>query len=391
MNKIDELIKKLCKNGVENIPICDLIDYVQPTQYIVSTTKYDSNYGTPVLTAGKSFLLGNTNETNGIYQADKNHPVMIFDDFTTSMHWVDFPFKVKSSALKILVPSKVPSNFRYLYYVLKSLNYSFSIGNHERQWISKYSQQQIPVPPLEIQNEIVRILDILTELVAELELELEAELEARNYQYKYFLNLLFDENSRKSNLVTFEEIGTIERGGGIQRKDFCDKGIGCIHYGQIYTFYGTYTSTTRSFVSEQFASSLKRIHKGDIIIAVTGETVEDICKGVAWLGEEDIVTGGHTAILRHNQNAKYISYFLQSDYFAKQKEKLAHGTKVVEVTPSKLLKVRIPLPPLINQGEIVTVLDNLNLLTKDLTQVLYTEIVDRRRQYEYYRNKLLTF
>ena len=102
MSKIDELIKEKCPNGVEYKPLNEIIDYEQPGKYIVSSTDYNDDFETPVLTAGQSFILGYTNETEGIYQASKESPVIIFDDFTTSSHWVDFPFKVKSSAMKLL-------------------------------------------------------------------------------------------------------------------------------------------------------------------------------------------------------------------------------------------------------------------------------------------------
>ena len=107
MSKLQDLIDSLCPNGVEFKPLGDLLDYEQPTKYIVRSTEYDDSYKTPVLTAGQSFILGYTDEEDGIYQASKESPVIIFDDFTTSFHWVDFPFKVKSSAMKILYPKSI--------------------------------------------------------------------------------------------------------------------------------------------------------------------------------------------------------------------------------------------------------------------------------------------
>lgn len=191
MSKIDDLIAKHCPDGVEFEPLHKFLDYSQPTKYIVESAKYDDGHSTPVLTAGDSFILGYTDETDGIYEASNHRPVIIFDDFTTSFHWVDFNFKVKSSAMKMLTP-KEGVNFRYVYYAMKNIRYKPS--SHARQWISTYSEILIPNPHPEIQKEIVDILDAFTKLEA----ELEAELEARRKQYSFYRDKLlsFNENMR---------------------------------------------------------------------------------------------------------------------------------------------------------------------------------------------------
>lgn len=191
--------------------------------------------------------------------------------------------------------------------------------------------------------------------------------------------------------VTLGDIGTITRGNGLSKNDFAASGVGCIHYGQIYTYYGMLAAKTKSFVTPKLAAQLKTVSKGDIIIAVTSENLEDVCKCVVWLGDEDIVTGGHTAILKHNQNAKYIAYCLQTEGFFQQKRTIAHGIKVIEVTPSKLEDIKIPLPPLPVQHEIVRILDNFIEITAELTAELAAELTARKKQYEYYSDKLLTF
>jgi len=126
-------------------------------------------------------------------------------------------------------------------------------------------------------------------------------------------------------------------------------------------------------------------------MAVTSENVEDVCKCVAWLGEEDAAVSGHTAIIHHNQNAKFLSYFFHSSLFFAQKKRLAHGVKVIEVTPDKLLNVVIPLPSVEEQERIVDILDRFDTLCSDLSSGLPAEIEARQKQYEYYRDKLLTF
>ncbi|MBO4907762.1 MAG: restriction endonuclease subunit S, partial [Lachnospiraceae bacterium] len=183
------------------------------------------------------------------------------------------------------------------------------------------------------------------------------------------------------------EIATISRGGSLQKKDFCEEGFPCIHYGQIYTKFGLFTDHALSFISIDKANKQKKAVNGDIVMAVTSENIEDVCKCVVWLGEKEVAVSGHTAIIHHNQDAKYLAYYFHSSMFFSQKVKLAHGTKVIEVTPDKLNGVRVPVPPLEVQREIVRVLDNFTFLSAELS----AELSARRKQYEYYRGELLNF
>ncbi|MCH5347440.1 MAG: restriction endonuclease subunit S [Muribaculaceae bacterium] len=187
------------------------------------------------------------------------------------------------------------------------------------------------------------------------------------------------------------EIGKFIRGNGLQKKDFRDSGVGCIHYGQIYTHYGTSATKTKSFVSPELAKKLLQIETGDIVMACTGENVEDIGKAVAWLGKDNIVTGGHSVVYKHNQNAKYISYFMQTNLFFKQKKKYAYGAKVIDIKTDDLAKIQIPVPPLELQEKIVSILDRFETLVNDLTEGLPAEIAASRERYEYFRNRLLSF
>ena len=186
---------------------------------------------------------------------------------------------------------------------------------------------------------------------------------------------------------TLGEIASISRGGNFQKKDYVEYGIPCIHYGQIYTHYELFVNETISYISEELAQKQKMAVTNDVIMAVTSENIDDVCKCIAWLGEGQVAVGGHTAIIHHNQNPKYMVYYLRSSMFYKQKVKLAHGTKVIEVTPDKLVNIIIPVPPLTIQNEIVRILDNFTGLTAELT----AELTARKKQYEYYRNQMLTF
>lgn len=182
-------------------------------------------------------------------------------------------------------------------------------------------------------------------------------------------------------------IAKLYRGNGLQKKDFTDKGIGCIHYGQIYTRYDTFTSQTISFVDKKLADKLLKVHPNDLIVTATSENLEDVCKAVAWLGGSDIVTGGHSIVVRHHQNAKYLSYYFQTLDFFRRKRAYVHGTKVMEIKKDDLAKIVVPVPPLPVQEEIVRILDSFSSLEAELE----AELEARRKQYAYYRNELLTF
>ena len=186
--------------------------------------------------------------------------------------------------------------------------------------------------------------------------------------------------------VEYKRLGdfaSVIRGGNFQKKDFVENGKPCIHYGQMYTHFKNTTNKTLTFVSDSVFEKSKQAQPNDIVMAVTSENVEDVCSCVAWLGKENIAVSGHTAIIHHNQNPSYLSYYFHSELFFKQKVKLAHGTKVIEVTPDKLLGIEIPVPPLEVQNEIVRILDKFTSLEAELEA--------RRKQYEYYRDSLLTF
>lgn len=159
----------------------------------------------------------------------------------------------------------------------------------------------------------------------------------------------------------------------------------------MYTHFGTWTDKTLTFVSKDIFEKSKKAQPNDIVMAVTSENVEDVCKCTAWVGNKPIAVSGHTAIIHHNQNAKYLSYYFQSELFYRQKVKLAHGTKVIEVTPDKLKEITIPLPPLSEQERIVKILDRFDSLCNDISSGLPAEIEARKKQYEYYRDKLLSF
>ena len=268
---------------------------------------------------------------------------------------------------------------------------------------------EIAVPPLSVQENIVKILDRFDKLNNDMSEGLPAEIEARKKQYEYYRDTLlsFDDKAcsqivkveRERELTRIKaikwlklgEIASIIRGGNFQKKDFVEQGKPCIHYGQIYTRLGTTTSKSITYLNDDVYSKSKKAMPNDIVMAVTSENIEDVCKSTVWLGNEDLAVSGHTAIIHPSINSKYLAYYFQTTMFFKQKRKLAHGTKVIEVTPDKLNDIIIPVPPLEEQERIVSILDRFDKLCNDISEGLPAEIEARQKQYEYYRDKLLMF
>ena len=187
-------------------------------------------------------------------------------------------------------------------------------------------------------------------------------------------------------------LGELLRGNGLQKKDFTEAGVPAIHYGQIYTHYGLATTETKSFVSPDLAMQLRKVDKGDVVITNTSENLEDVGKALVYLGECQAVTGGHATVFKPSKwiLGKYFAYYTQTDVFANKKRKYAKGTKVIDVSAADMAKISIPIPCPSNpkksleiQSEIVRILDTFTELTAELTA--------RKKQYNYYRDQLLSF
>ena len=367
----------------------DCLDYEQPTPYLVESSEYDDSYGTPVLTAGQSLLLGYTNETNGIYKASTENPTIIFDDFTTSFHWVDFDFKIKSSAMKMLRP-KNGINFRYVFYAMKCID--FVPGGHQRHWISKYSQILIPIPSLSEQARIVGILDTFTASID----NLKEQIAHRRKQYTCFLDKLYYASKSElleasergeASLKNFDEIGTFTRGRRFVRTDIVPDGVPCIHYGDMYTYYGVWADDTPTYLTKEKSEKLRFAQKGDVIIVGAGENDIDIGVGVAWLGDEDVVVHDACFIFKHNQNPQYLSYYLRSNNYHQQIRMGVVDGKICSISAKELGRTLIAIPTLEEQSRIVAILDTFEASISNLE----AQLKEREKQYEYYRNKLLAY
>jgi len=390
VSRLDELIEKLCPDGVEYFKvetICNISrGRVMSKNYLRNNKGEYPVYSSQTENDGRLGKIS-TYDFDGEYltwTTDGAHAGSVF------YRYGKFSITNICGLLEIKEKSKIL--VKYIYYILKLYAKKYvnkGMGN-PKLMSNVMGSIKIPIPPLEIQEEIVHILDSFTKVTSEITEKLETELIARRKQYEFYRDSLLtfgDEVER----VKLKDVATIIRGGNFQKKDFRDKGFPCIHYGQIYTKYGMRIRDTINFVEEKIFEKSKRAQKNDIIMAITSENIEDVCKCLVWMGDEDVAISGHTAIIKHNQDPSYLAYYFNTEMFFKQKLRLAHGTKVIEVTPSNLLDIEIPLPPLSEQERIVSILDKFDKLCNDISEGLPAEIDARKKQYEYYRDKLLTF
>lgn len=384
MSRLDDLIQELCPCGIETISICDIADYEQPTKYIVESTDYNDAFETPVLTAGQTFILGYTNETNGIYEASKDYPVIIFDDFTGAFKWVDFPFKIKSSAIKIIT-AKDNVSIRYLYHLMGFLNYTST--EHKRLWISIYSKFEVALPPMEVQQEIVRLLDDFTAKTAELQAELNKEYEARKKQYEYYRDNLLLHNSH-SKEVKLGEVATI--GDGLHSTPkYDDNGSyyfingNNIKNGALYL-----TSNTKRCSESEYSKHKKYIPKSTVMMSINGTI-----GSVGIYNNEPIILGKSIAyfITTEQLSDKFLYHYLQTSKSSTYFRNHVTGSTIKNLGLKALRDFQIYLPPIIDQKSIIRKLDEYESMSEGLQSKISSEIESRQKQYEFYRDKLLTF
>lgn len=409
MKNLETLIQELCPDGVEFVKLGDVCEIKGRIGFRGYTRKDLVSESEGAITLSPSNIING----NIVYDKCSYISWAKYEESPEIMAEVgDVVFTKTASVGKTAYIENMPKEMtinpqlvllkkfrgvsKYLAYILKTTYFQnevkkiTGVGSVPNVPQSSLAKIEIPLPPIEVQTEIVRILDKFTSLEA----ELEAELDCRKRQYEYYRDkLLSFENvgGQEVEWKKMREVGTFIRGNGLQKKDFTESGVGCIHYGQIYTKFNTFTDQTLTYCSENVARKLTPVHPGDLIIACTSENVEDVCKTVAWLGKEDIVTGGHACVFSHHENPKYIAYLLQTENFFQQKKKYARGVKVIDIKVADLQKITLPIPSLEEQQRIVSILDRFESLTTSLQSGFPAEIAARRQQYEHYRDKLLTF
>lgn len=383
MSKIEKMIKRLCPNGVERVRLDSLLDYEQPTRYIVNSTEYDSKHSIPVLTAGQSFILGYTNEEDGIYKASPQNPTIIFDDFTTGFHWVDFDFKVKSSAMKMLklIESKKENNFRYIYMAMKTIDYIPT--NHTRHWISIYSKFEIPLPPLTIQREMVSVLDSFTTLID----KMKQEVELRKKQMEYYREklLLFDEH--EAGFVKIKDLFDTKNGytPSTKNPDFwTDKGIPWVKMEDIRE-NGTVLSDSAKHITMSAIKGSKLFNANSIILATSATIGIHALVKVPHLSNQRFTNIYPKKEYENKIDMKYAYYyFFKIDRWCKEHVTLGN---FAGVNMSDFYDYDFPVPPISTQRSIVSTLDAFEQYISKLERL----ITLREKQYVYYREKLLTF
>ncbi|MCW9716122.1 restriction endonuclease subunit S [Avibacterium sp. 21-594] len=383
MNYLEKLLQGA---PVEWKTLGEVLDYEQPTPFLVKSKEYSDEHETPVLTAGQSFILGYTNETDGIYQASKENPVIIFDDFTTSFHWVDFPFKVKSSAMKMLSPKGDTIHFKYVFYAMKCIHYKPE--DHARQWISKYSKIKIPIPPLSVQREIARILDAFTAITS----ELTSELTLRQKQYQHYRDKLLTFGDEVEWRTLGEICEKIYSGGTPKTNipEYWENGsIPWMSSGEVNleTIYQTEKFITQLGLDN---SSAKFVPKNSIVIALAGQGKT---RGKVARTRIDLTTNQSLASLTFNEekiNHDFVYHFLLTQYENLRQISSGSGTRG-GLNLQMISNYKIPVPSLEEQKRIAAILDKFHTLTSSLSDGLPKEIELRQKQYEYYRDLLLNF
>lgn len=384
MSKLKELIDKYCPNGVEYKPLGD--KDVSIMQRGTSLTKKDSTEGVyPVISGGKTpafycDIYNRNGETITVagsgagagYVQYWNEPIFVCDAFS-----------IKGTGVV---------STKYLYYCLVNIQDKIYAtkkgGGVPHVHISSIDKFLIPVPPPPIQEEIVKILDRFAEYAA----ELQAELQARQEQYEYYRNKLLTFNEIGGVIwMKMSEIGTFVRGKRFVRTDIVNDGVPCIHYGDMYTYYGLYATKSKGMLRNELASKMRYAQKNDVVIVAAGENKEDIGIGMAWLGDEPAAVHDACFIFKSDLYPQYVSHYLRTKYYHKQIVKHVSEGKICSISAKGLGNAIIPIPPYEEQVRIATLLNKFDALVSDLVQGLPAEIAAVQEQYEYYRNKLLSF
>lgn len=320
----------------------------------------------------------------------------------TNVFYVDSPFWNVDTIYYTEIEEK-RLNPKFFYYYMTTIDLlSLDTGSGRPSLTQAILNKiRIPVPCAEssekslvIQSEIVRILDKFTKLTS----ELTSELTTRKQQYNYYRDQLLSFEDGNVEWKALGEIGEFIRGKRFTKADYVDDGIDVMHYGEIYTHYGVSATHAISQVRSDLASSLRYAEPNDVVITDVGETVEDVAKAVAWLGTEKVAIHDHCYAFRHSLNPKYVSYCMQTSSFIADKAKYIVRAKVKTLLVKGFSKVRIPIPypndpvkSLAEQERIVSILDKFDALTNSISEGLPREIELRQKQYEYYRDLLLSF
>ena len=351
MSKLEELINKICADGVKYAELREILKIKNGSDY-----KGFSEGTIPVY--GSGGILAYIDR----YAYNKPSVLIPRKGSIDKLYYVDTPFwNVDTIFYTEIFPDKaIP---RYVYHCLlrEHLEQYNTAGGVPSLTQTVLNKVKIPVPPLPVQEEIVRILDSFTELTA--------ELTARKKQYEYYRDDLLKCNATIP-MVKLKDIATdIYRGTGIKREEVTKSGIPCVRYGEIYTTYNTWFDTCKSHTDLKYVPNPKYFEHGDILFAITGESVDDIAKSVAYVGHEKCLAGGDIVVMKHKQNPRYLAHVLATQAAREQKSKGKVKSKVVHSNVPSIEQIEIPLPSLDVQERYANVLDNFESLCNDLKSV----------------------
>lgn len=351
----------------------ELLNYVQPTEYIVTTENYSDRFETPVLTAGKTFVLGKTNEREGIYPASKQEPVILFDDFTTASQWVDFPFKVKSSACKILTPKK-DVNLKYVYYAMKSIR--FNASQHMRYWISKYSKKEIRYPDSHKQALIVESLDKITNEIKN-EICLLSTLDSL---IKSRFNEMF---SNLDDYVTVQDSCEVHARIGWQaltQKEHMKTGKYMLITGTDFKDNEINYSSCVFVTKERYEMDRHIILRNDDVLITKDGTIGKVAIVHNLPGPATLNSGVFVLRPDNRFNKEYISYVFKGEPFSRFVEEVKTGVTVKHLNQANLLKFKIPVPKKKDQEHFALFLKIIDKLKFNCQQriKLYQELLDKK-------------
>lgn len=347
--------------GYSEYELGDLLEYEQPTAYIVESTDYSDSYSVPVLTAGKSFILGYTNEMDGVF--DKT-PVIIFDDFTTATQYVNFPFKVKSSAMKILHINKDLVLPKYIYYRIQIIQFDHS--THKRYWIQQYSKIRVSIPPISEQERIVaRIEELFSQLDAGVETLKKTKAQLAVYR-QAVLKEAFNSAEVDCKMLLIAEILTKTRKGmstgpfGTMIKKSDHKATGVPMLGIENIGRGQFVDGNKIYVTAEKAEELKAfsLRAGDIIISRSG-TVGEIC-AVPERAEGSLLSTNLMRVSLDNTMIRsdyFIALFQSKGIVLDQIKELCKGSTRDFLNQTILKQIVFPVPSMEKQEEIVSIIE----------------------------------
>ena len=386
MSRLDELIRELCPNGVTYKKLVDAVSIERGKRVVRSQLS----------TSGKYPVYQNSLTPLG-YHTDCNYSAnttfIIVAGAAGEIGFSDRAFWAADDCFAIVCPEGVLN--RYVYHLLLN-NQNQLLSKVRKASIPRLSRSAIenlviPVPPLEIQREIVRILDNFTELTAELTAELTVELTARKTQYTYYRDKLLA-NSYKGEIKQLEECCDSIADGDHQAPPKADSGVPFITISDIDERHEINLNVTK-YVPDEYYNRLadkRRPQKGDVLYTVVGSYGIPV-----YISEnKKFVFQRHIAILRPNNaviDSRYLYHAMNGTAFHRQADLAAKGAAQKTIGLASLAKMTVPVPPLDVQNRIVNVLDNFEKICSDLNIGLPAEIEARQKQYEYYRDKLLTF